>query len=68
MTKKPLKPLKNAHYPLNKPDVVANAVSEDIPEPCIAKLYEKLPDKTYHTFEEIKENLPQDDAQNIADK
>ena len=62
MAKKPLKPLKDANYPLNKPDVVANAVSVDIPDPCVAKLHEELPDKTYHTFQEIKENLPQDGA------
>ncbi len=62
MTEKPLKSLKDANYPLEKPDVIANAVSENVKEECVEKLYEELPDdKVYRNLKDIKKNLPQDD-------
>lgn len=65
MTKKDLTPLKDMHYPANKPDVIANAVSEDIDENCVEKMLDDLPDdKTYHDFKDIKKSLSHDNQPN----
>ena len=58
-------PLKDARFPLTKPSVLGNAVSENVPEECIEELYTKLDgDKIFNNLCDIKNDLARDGQDN----
>ena len=58
MTHKELDPLKEAHFPLKKPEVLANAIDQDLSDECVETLAEELDnDHVYNNVKDIEEKL-----------